>query len=73
MRNYQHLSEKGDEKDDFASLGTVNVITRNSASDRFPIRYGLRASDFSFVSIQGTVSVISDGVTLNCRLINSFY
>lgn len=56
-----------------SASGTVNVITRNSASDRFPIRYGLRASDFSFVSIQGTVSVISDGVTLNCRLINSFY
>jgi hypothetical protein len=30
MRNYQHLSEKGDEKDDFASLGTVNVIIGES-------------------------------------------
>ena len=41
------------------------------------IRYGLRCnwflSVFSLISIQGTVSVISDEITPNCRLINSFY
>lgn len=48
-------------------------LSARSLSDPYGLRCNWFLSVFSLISIQGTVSVISDEITLNCRLINSFY